>query len=110
MRYVVSAILVAFTIMIAPINRAKADVEIIEGCIEVVTNQGNNLVGRGICIGVVQASLYYSARIGACVPREVTVGQVIRVFNQYAATRMNRWHEPLPHLMAEAMKAAWPCR
>jgi hypothetical protein len=44
-----------------------------------------------------------------CRPREVTLGQIVRVVVQYIDSRPARMHEDFRVLAFEAMKAAWPC-
>jgi hypothetical protein len=45
-----------------------------------------------------------------CVPKEVTVGQQIRVITAYIDARPNRLHEDFRELAWEALKDAWPCK
>jgi Rap1a immunity proteins len=63
--------------------------------------------GQGYCIGLLEGLDYEGLR---CRPREVTLGQVVRVVLKYVDNRPERMHEDFRVLAIEAMKAAWPCR
>ena len=63
--------------------------------------------GQGYCIGLPEGLDYEGVQ---CRPREVTLGQIVRVVVQYIDSRPARMHEDFRVLAVEAMKAAWPCQ
>jgi hypothetical protein len=63
--------------------------------------------GQGYCVGLLEGLDYEGVQ---CRPREVTLGQIVRVVVQYIDSRPARMHEDFRVLAIEAMKAAWPCK
>jgi hypothetical protein len=45
-----------------------------------------------------------------CRPREIALGQLVRVVLKYIDIRPERMHEDFRVLAIEAMKTAWPCK
>lgn len=63
------------------------------------------------CGGIFYISSYWlGPHVGICMPGNSTIGQNAAVAIAYIEKRPERWHEPFPDLVVEALRAAWPCR
>ena len=62
----------------------------------------------GECLGVARGVSYADPEI--CRPASATHEQMIRVVVQYIDSRPARMHENFMKLVAEALRAAWPCK
>src|SRR5215470_13597108 len=79
-------------------------------CREFVYSTNRDLFLQGVCAGSVETLIFFldRSRFGICVPKEVTVGQAVRV--AYIDQRPERMHESFRQLAIEALPQAWPCR
>jgi hypothetical protein len=70
-------------------------------------NPRHDPFGQGYCVGLLEGLDYEGVQ---CRPREVTLGQIVRVVVHYTDSRPARLHEDFRVLAIEAMKSSWPCR
>lgn len=64
----------------------------------------------GVCAGIIFGIDALGAGVMYCPPRGATFGQMAQVVVTYADRIPARWHEPMPGIVLEALKQAWPCK
>lgn len=113
-----SLILSAVVLIAATVSEAFAEADIhsanavVSGCrlYDGPTTSHNprfDPFGQGYCIGLLEGLDYEGVQ---CRPREITLGQLVRVVLTYIDSRPERMHEDFRVLAIEAMKTAWPCK
>lgn len=78
------------------------------GCRAEIGDHRQDLYRAGVCSGRVSGAVFYAENV--CIPRAVTLGQVVRVVVRWIDARPGRQHENILLLADEAIRAAWPCR
>jgi hypothetical protein len=91
----------------ADTNSANA---ITPGCRLFIANDPKEPFLQGYCAGLVDGLRQRGRTIEHCSPREVTLGQAVRVVVQYIDNHPTRLREPFPYLAVEALHDAWPCK
>jgi Ssp1 endopeptidase immunity protein Rap1a len=70
--------------------------------------------GQGVCVATIdslmQVAPMFPPHLRSCPPKEVTIGQSVRVVLAYIERRPQRMHENFRGLTVEAIHEAWPCR
>lgn len=67
-----------------------------------------------LCLGFIEAARSYTMglpdHVRSCTPVAATNGQVVRVVVKFLEDNPRRLHESFVTLVAESLKAAWPCK
>jgi Rap1a immunity proteins len=71
------------------------------GCRHAITEDGQEAVTRGFCLGSVSAVWDFA---GVCSPRGAVLGQAVRIVVEYIDSRPARLNEPFNALAAEALR------
>jgi hypothetical protein len=78
------------------------------GCRDYLRRNNDGFFMQGRCAGLIEGLLYLDNF--TCPPKEVIMGQKIRVVVAYIDARPARMHEDFYELALEALRAAWPCK
>jgi hypothetical protein len=95
---------------------------VMPGCRAAIANSEPDDFKQGVCLGTIyglgsglrilqdlrEAGVKVSPEI--CMPKEVTLGQQLRIVAAYVDARPNRLHEDFRDLAWEALKDAWQCK
>lgn len=97
-------------------SHAQAPNKTAFGMMEFCQNVGNKTTDAiiqfkaGVCFGAFQSLRYFSRMVApVCIPPEVTLGQLARVFNAYAATHPEIHHDAYEYVALLALREAFPC-
>jgi Rap1a immunity proteins len=79
------------------------------------TDTGSDFA-MGVCVGIVEGTIYEMSAwqlttcpAFACLPKEITIEQAVRVVVAYIEARPERMHEQFTLLANLALVTAWPC-
>jgi Rap1a immunity proteins len=107
-----AAVVIAGLVLSSSPALARTGNESLEDCRAVYDPNPERKVswGTGLCLGVVQAIMFWEGRLQICIPEGVTSGQATRILVNYMESRPDFLHYDLPQLALLAFLKQWPCR
>ena len=119
--YSAAAAFLAVALLTKPVDAQSKDINsanyVVPACKSFLAREvatTDNAFEQGRCAGMLRGLRYLAGdtpnNLRSCIPKGVTIGQLVRLVLAYVERRPQRMHEDFLDLALEAFHDAWPCK